>query len=48
MLQPEVQVPALHTSPDGQLAGPLTFVHEDVLDAGAQTSHPLFASAPAP
>ena len=43
MKQPGTQLPALQISPFGQLATPFTFVHEDVLDAGWQTSHPLLA-----
>ena len=43
MKHPEVQPPPLQTSPEGQLAGPVTSVHEDVLDEGVQTSQPLFA-----
>jgi hypothetical protein len=38
----------LHALPDEQLATPGTFVHDDVLDEGVQTSHPLFAVAPEP
>ena len=46
MKQPETQPPALQTSPDEQLAAPVTFVHEEVLEAGVQTSHPLLAVTP--
>jgi hypothetical protein len=35
----------LQTSPEAQLAAPLTLVHEETLVAGVQTSQPLFAVA---
>ena len=46
MKQPDAQLPPLQTSPEGQLADPLTLAHEVVLEDGVQTSHPLFVVAP--
>jgi hypothetical protein len=43
--QPAVQLPPLQTWPEEQLAAPLTFVHEETLVPGVQTSQPLFAVA---
>jgi hypothetical protein len=44
--QPDVQLPASQTWPEGQLAAPLTSVQDDELEVGVQTSHPLCAVAP--
>jgi hypothetical protein len=46
MEQPEAQLPPLHTSPDGQVAAPVTSVHAVVLAPGVQTSQPSFAVEP--
>jgi hypothetical protein len=35
----------LQTSPEGQLAAPLTLVHDETLVPGVQISQPLFAVA---
>jgi hypothetical protein len=43
--QPAAQLPPLQTSPVGQLAEPVTLVQAVVLEAGVQTSQPLFVMA---
>jgi hypothetical protein len=45
MEHPDAQVPLSQTSPAGQFAAPVTSVHDELLVAGVQVSHPLLAVA---